>query len=141
MQENAFAAGDLRVIDGDDLEWRGQLYRLAGYDTPEIYSYRSNIDQDLERHRGKLAKLRLETLIAAPRNIHLIDWGKQVGPGARHLATLLIDGCDVRAIAIEEGWAVDYRERESIDWGDRALEFFGMPSCAAVESRALEAEA
>jgi endonuclease YncB( thermonuclease family) len=127
MLANAFAAGDLRVVDGDDLEWRGQHYRLAGYDTPEVSNFRSRIDKQLERRRGQLAKLRLETLIAAARSVHLIDWQAPVSPGSRHLATLLIDGCDVSRIAIGEGWGVDYRERRNIDWGDRMLRFFGMP--------------
>ena len=126
MRTNAFAAGDLRVVDGDDLEWRGQGYRLAGYDAPEIYNFRSNLDRELELRRGQLAKLRLETLIASARSVYLIDWGKPVSPGTRQLATLLIDGCDVSVIAIDEGWGIDYRQRKDVDWGDRMLEFFGM---------------
>ena len=126
MRTNAFAAGDLRVVDGDDLEWRGQSYRLAGYDAPEIYNFRSNLDRELELRRGQLAKLRLETLIASARSVYLIDWGKPVSPGTRQLATLLIDGCDVSVIAIDEGWGIDYRQRKDVDWGDRMLEFFGM---------------
>jgi endonuclease YncB( thermonuclease family) len=126
MRTNAFAAGDLRVVDGDDLEWRGQSYRLAGYDAPQLNDFRSSLDRELERRRGQLAKLRLETLIASARSVYLIDWGEPVSPGTRHLATLLIDGCDVSVIAIDEGWGVDYRERKRIDWGDRMLEFFGM---------------
>jgi endonuclease YncB( thermonuclease family) len=126
MHVNAFAAGDLYVIDGDDLEWRGQRFRLAGYDTPEVKDQRSQIDRELEKRRGELAKLRLEILIAASSRVHLIDWGQRVGPGSRQLATLLLDGCDVGKIAIKEGWAVDYQERKTVDWGDHSLVFFGV---------------
>ena len=125
MRKNAFAAGDLRVVDGDDVEWCGKRYRLAGYDAPEIHNFRSSMDRELERQRGQLAKLRLQTLIGAARSVHLIDWGKSVSHGTRQLATLLVDGRDVSLIAIGEGWGIDYRERERVDWGDGALEFFG----------------
>lgn len=120
----------LCVIDGDDVLWRGQRYRLAGYDTPETRDLRSTIDQVLERRRGQLAKLRLETLIAAARSLHLIDWGTTLISGERRLATLLIDGRDVAVIAQREGWGIDFQDRNEIDWGDGGIWFYGIPPTA-----------
>jgi len=126
MQSNAFSAGDLRVVDGDDVEYRGQRFRLAGFDTPNVDNLRSHIDRRLEQQRGQMAKLRLQVLIAAARSVHLIDWETPLENGARKLATLLIDGRDVRGVALQEGWGVDYRQRKDVDWGDHMLPFFGM---------------
>ena len=126
MQANAFSAGDLRVVDGDDVEYRGQRFRLAGFDSPQVDNLRSNIDRSLEHQRGMMAKLRLQVLIGAARNVHLIDWETPLENGVRKLATLLVDGRDVRDIALEEGWGVDYRASKEVDWGDHMLPFFGM---------------
>lgn len=126
MQSNAFSAGDLRVVDGDDVEYRGQRFRLAGFDTPQVDALRSNMDRSLEQQRGQMAKLHLQVLIAAARSVHLIDWEAPLKNGGRRLATLLLDGRDVRDIALAEGWGVDYRARKEVDWGDKALPFFGM---------------
>lgn len=127
MSSHSSTQNELRVIDGDDIAWREQLYRLAGYDTPETLDLRSKIDQYLERRRGQLAKLRLETLIAGARSIYLIDWETTLGSGGRRLATLLVDGQDVAAIALREGWGIDFRDRNAIDWGDHDLWFYGIP--------------
>ena len=126
MQSNAFSAGDLCVVDGDDVEYRGQRFRLAGFDTPQVDALRSNMDRSLEQQRGQMAKLHLQVLIAAARSVHLIDWEAPLKNGGRRLATLLLDGRDVRDIALAEGWGVDYRARKEVDWGDKALPFFGM---------------
>jgi len=127
MQSNAFAGGDLYVVDGDDLEWCDRRYRLAGYDAPEVTNLRSTMDTVLEKRRGQLSKLRLETLVASARSIYLIEWGRKLQSSDRQLATLLINGYDVSVIAIKEGWGVDYRKRNVVDWGDCTLPFFGMP--------------
>ena len=132
MRANPFHAGGLRVVDGDDLEWHGVRYRLAGYDTPEIRNFRSKKDKALEWRRGQQAKFRLETLIAGARSVHLIDWEQSVFPN-RRLATLLIDGWDVATIATDEGWAADYKDRKQIDWGDRRRKFPDLPVPVGVD--------
>lgn len=126
MRPNPFSAGDLRVIDGDGIEWRGKCFRLQGYDAPETRNLKSDDDKALEWRRGEQAKLRLETLIAGARTLHLIPLG-QIVIGNRELATLLIDGWDVATIATDEGWGVDYKDRKRIDWGDRNYPFPNLP--------------
>jgi hypothetical protein len=81
------------------------------------------MDRSLEQQRGQMAKLHLQVLIAAARSVHLIDWEAPLKNGGRRLATLLLDGRDVRDIALAEGWGVDYRARKDVDWGDKALPF------------------
>ncbi len=132
MGSNSFEAENLRVVDGDDIVWRNTRYRLAGYDTPEIKNFRSKKDKALEWRRGQQARLRLETLIAGARSVHLIEWGTVVFPN-RQLATLLIDGWDVATIATDEGWAADYKDRKQIDWGDRRRKFPDLPVPAGVD--------
>jgi endonuclease YncB( thermonuclease family) len=73
-----------------------------------------------------MAKLRLQVLIAAAHSVHLINWDKPLEDGERRLATLLVDGRDVSAVALAEGWGLDYRSRKDIDWGDHMIPFFGM---------------
>lgn len=117
---------DIRVVDGDDVEFQGQRFRLAGYDAPEITNFRSRIDKGLERRRGYQAALRLQTLIGGARSVYIIPWGTAVFPN-RQLATLLIDGWDVATIAQKEGWGIDYRSRKSTDWGDARQPFPDSP--------------
>lgn len=123
MPAVASGAGDFRVIDGDDIEWQGHRFRLAGYDTPEIQKFRSRIDRGLEQRRGNQARHKLQVLIAGARTVHMIVWGQLASRDKRQLGTLLIDGWDVATIAIGQEWGVDYREREKIDWGDPRHEF------------------
>jgi endonuclease YncB( thermonuclease family) len=110
-------AGLLRVMDGDDVEWKGINHRLADYDTPETRNFRSRIDRELERRRGLQATFRLQHLIQNARTIHMIPWEKPVFPN-RPLATLLIDGWDVARIATRERWGIRFKDRKKIDWGD-----------------------
>ena len=118
MSGNPYSAGDLRVVDGDDIEWSGHRFRVAGYDTPEIQNARSRVDRSLEQRRGNQARHRLLVLIAGARVVHIVPWRKAVSSGNRQLCSLLIDGWEVASIATGEGWGVDYRDREAIDWGD-----------------------
>ena len=76
---------DFRVVDGDDLVFGGQRYRLAGYDAPEISNFRSRIDKHLERRRGYQVLLRLKALIAGARCVHLINITiKPIFPNRQH---------------------------------------------------------
>jgi len=116
-------AGDFRVIDGDDIEWHGHRFRLAGYDTPETQNSRSRVDRGLEQRRGNQARHRLQVLIAGARTVHMIPWNQIASRDNRQLGSLLIDGWEVAAIAIGDRWGVDYRDRECIDWGDPQQDF------------------
>lgn len=116
-----------RVIDGDGIEYCGKQYRLAGYDAPEVRSLKTDKDKWTEWRRGEQAKLRLETLIAGARSVHLVDWGTPAPPGKRYEATLFINGWDVRTIAITEGWGAvsdpNKKHRTGVDWGDPKQSF------------------
>lgn len=127
MRTNPNGAEGFRVIDGDGIEYANKQYRLAGYDAPECRNLRSHDDKWTEWRRGEQAKLRLETLIAGARSVHLIDWETPAPPGRRWEATLLIDGWDVRTIALAEGWGCPSdpakRHKTGVDWGDPAQTF------------------
>lgn len=123
MSGNPIGADDLRVVDGDDIVWNGHRFRLAGYDTPETQNFRSRVDRALEHRRGNQARHKLQVLIAGARTVHMIPWNQIASRDNRQLGSLLIDGWEVAAIAIGQRWGVDYRNRESIDWGDPQQEF------------------
>jgi endonuclease YncB( thermonuclease family) len=53
--------GAIRVIDGDTIEARGAVFRLVGFDTPEVGS-RSRCER--ERALGAAASRRLRQLVA-----------------------------------------------------------------------------
>jgi endonuclease YncB( thermonuclease family) len=55
------SAGDVRVIDGDTVSYRGKTYRLVGFDTPET----SRAKCDRERTLGAQAAVRLRALISS----------------------------------------------------------------------------
>jgi hypothetical protein len=113
------------VVDGDDVIWYGQKYRLAGYDAPEVRNFRSKVDQGLERRRGYQAMLRLKTLIGEARTVHVVPLGTVYLH--RTLAVLLIDGQDIAGWALHEGWGVEYKWRKEVDWGDPELPFPDLP--------------
>ena len=54
-------AANVRVIDGDTISFRGNTYRLVGYDTPET----SKAKCDNERALGFQATARLQALISS----------------------------------------------------------------------------
>ena len=64
----------IRVLDGDDVEWRRRQYRLEGLDAPEISSasLRSEISKHRELERGLKAKRRLQFLIEHSTIVDLI---------------------------------------------------------------------
>lgn len=124
----------IRVIDGDDIVWMDQRYRLHGYDAPEISNFRSKIDKDLERRRGYQAMLRLKTLISQARTLHLISVKPDPVFAKRRIGLLLIDGWDTANWAIGEGWGVRFEDRKKIDWGDPTLPFPKLPLPPAIEA-------
>jgi endonuclease YncB( thermonuclease family) len=125
--------GPIRVLDGDDVEWRGKQYRLEGFDAPEISpaSLRSEISKDLELERGLKAKRRLQFLIEHSTVVDLIPGKLLHDRRERQLAKLLLNGKDMAEIATAERWAERYRKYDKMDWGrddapfDDSLPAFG----------------
>ena len=121
--------GDVRVVDGDDLEWQGRRYRLDGFDAPEVHSFRSRYDRGLEEKRGLKAMNRLAVLLKGARSVHLLE--VKLIARDRILAVALVDGRDVASIAVEEGWGVRFvrqpdgslKGRQQNDWGDSRTPF------------------
>jgi endonuclease YncB( thermonuclease family) len=114
----------ITVIDGDDITWAGQRYRLQGIDTPETVNFRSRTDKRLECRRGYQALNQLRTLIWEATSIQLIPSKKKRVIGNRIVAALLLDGTDVADIACTEPrWACRFEERKTTDWGDKNTPF------------------
>lgn len=93
----------IRVIDADTIERDGTCYRLMGFDAPETRRAQSDHEADL----GYYAADRLRELLAPPNKVKLKPAGK-VDRNGRTLARLYINGIDVAAIAIKEGWGIAY---------------------------------
>lgn len=111
--------GDLRVVDGDDVLWRGAQYRMR-YDAPETHNFRSKHDRALEWTRGVKAMHRLAVLIGGARSVCVVPMGGVIhgrGGKVRYEATLIIDGRDVAQIALREGWGCPAADRQDTDWG------------------------
>src|SRR5262249_45374428 len=114
------------VIDGDDIKWDGQNFRLEGYDSPEVRNLRSKFDRNLERQRGLMAKGALHWHLAQARSAHMLV-NPQKDRFGRSLGVLLINGRDVSQIAIQEGWGVPFAHRQRTDWGDPRRAFPNLP--------------
>ena len=106
------AAGDIRVIDGDTVELRGEHFRLIGLNTPETFEPRC--DQELAL--GTKAKERLRDLLATG-SATLTKKPCSCPPGTegtdkcnfgRSCGVLVIDGRDVATILVAEGLAVEF---------------------------------
>lgn len=100
------------VVDGDTVDRWPLRYRLAGFDAPEIVRAKC----DAERSRGLLAKARLASLITQAGSVQLVPVRKR-DPWGRVVARIEINGADVAATAIAEGWGVPYGHRHARrDW-------------------------
>ena len=102
----ASAPYEITAVDGDTVDriWR---HRLVGYDAPEIRRPKCAA----EREAGLAARVRLTELIAGGRDVRLsrVQW--RPDKYGRILGRLTIDGRDVAAIAIAEGWGRPYDGR------------------------------
>lgn len=56
------SADDISVVDGDTIDYRGERYRLIGYDTPEISTPRRKVSAD-EKAVATIAKERFSQLL------------------------------------------------------------------------------
>lgn len=101
----------VRVIDGDTIDVRGELYRLVGFDTPETWEPRCAY----ERALGETATARLVELVGSGGLVELI-----VLPGRdrydRGLARLFIGGADVKDMLIAKGLARTYNGGRRAKW-------------------------
>jgi endonuclease YncB( thermonuclease family) len=106
-------AAGVRVIDGDTVSFRGNTYRLVGFDTPET----SRAKCDSERARGVQAAIRLQTLISSG-DISLEEVRCSCMPGTagtrycnfgRLCGILHRNGENVGDILIREGLARPFR--------------------------------
>lgn len=102
----------ITVVDGDTVDWRGERWRLLGYDTPEI----SKPECPSERVRGYAASWRLQYLIWGGGAV-LEPSGRRDRYG-RGLGTLRIKGRDVADILIGEGLARAYHGGRRQGWCD-----------------------
>ncbi len=86
-----------RVVDGDtidliiDLGFKittNQRIRLAGIDTPEIYSVKKGSD---EYNKGVEAKTFVEERVAANKNRVMVETEKFTGKYGRYIGTIILD--------------------------------------------------
>jgi endonuclease YncB( thermonuclease family) len=103
------------VVDGDTVKAPyGVTYRLLGFDAPETRFAKC----DAERELGKLAKERLQELLATSE-VRVIESGKRDRYG-RTLAQLTANGHDVGEILIGEGLARPYHGERRASWCGRS---------------------
>lgn len=102
---------EIYVVDGDTIDWRGERFRLVGFDTPETYNSRC----DMEKRLGDYATQRVRDLIASIAVIELVRL-----PGRdkyqRSLGRLLINNRDVGDILIADGLARPYEGGRRQSW-------------------------
>jgi endonuclease YncB( thermonuclease family) len=106
-------AGPIEAIDGDTVRMNGTVYRLTGFDTPELGD-KARCDD--ERRRAEAATARLRALLGSG-NAHLERVACACRPGqegtqhcnfGRLCGSLTIGGRDVGQILIGEGLAHPY---------------------------------
>lgn len=105
-------SGDIRVIDGDTVDVRGEHFRLIGLNTPETFEPRC----DQEFALGTKAKERLRELLATGAAT-LTKMPCSCPPGTegtskcnfgRSCGVLVINGRDVASTLVAEGLAVEF---------------------------------
>ena len=99
------------VIDGDTIEFESVRYRLTGFDTPETYNAKCDIEYD----RGKQAEDKLRQLIESVGRVQL-NIQPSTDKYGRGLAKLFVSGEDVGSILIRAGLARTYRSGSRSTW-------------------------
>jgi endonuclease YncB( thermonuclease family) len=98
-------AAGLQMIDGDTIVWRGERWRLANHDAPEIVGHCAR-----ERELAWRAKRRLEELLRGPYTLQRVPcWhGYARDRYGRRCAIVRVGGKDVADVLIAEGLAVKF---------------------------------
>lgn len=96
---------DVRVVDGDTVEFKGNNWRLMGFDAPETFQPKC----EEERALGLKTKARLQALLDSKPWQLIKSKGKD--KYGRVLGRLMIDGEDVADILVGEGLAHRYDGR------------------------------
>ncbi|MEY8800157.1 thermonuclease family protein [Leisingera sp. XS_AS12] len=107
----AMLASQIRVVDGDTIEYAGRKYRLTGYDTPETHFSECSSEKAL----GDRATRRLRQLIDRADSVRL-ETERGTDRYGRGLGRLLIDGRDAGDLLINEGLARPYRGGQRQSW-------------------------
>ena len=106
-----YALAAFIVVDGDTIKAPyGVTYRLMGFDAPETFRAKC----DAERELGRIAKQRLEELLATSE-VKVLESGKTDRYG-RTLANVTANGRDVGVILIGEGLARPYFGKKRESW-------------------------
>ena len=103
-----------RVVDGDTIDLNidlgfkiitNQRIRLAGIDTPEIYSVKRDSE---EYNRGMEAKQFVEDRMAANNNQVIIETDKLIGKYGRYIGTIRVADKEITLNdeLVEKGYAV-----------------------------------
>ena len=107
------AASDIRIIDGDTVEWQGVNYRLEGFDAPET----RQADCEAERAMGEATASMLRSLILGAEHIEMrVRLGTD--KYGRGIARLLADGSDVGTRLISQDLARPYEGGARLTWCD-----------------------
>jgi micrococcal nuclease len=103
-----------RVVDGDTIDLNidlgfkiitNQRIRLAGIDTPEIYSVKKNSEEYI---RGMEAKQFVEDRMATNNNQVIIETDKLIGKYGRYIGTIRVADKEITLNdeLVEKGYAV-----------------------------------
>jgi micrococcal nuclease len=117
-QENAKPTSlehtQLRVIDGDTIQYRKTKIRLMGYDTPEVRRGEPGYCE-AKADLAKQATAALEDFVAGPHRVTL-RWAKGKDKYGRSLAWLYSDGKDIGPQMIAKGLAKPYDGKTKTPW-------------------------
>ncbi|WP_299682536.1 thermonuclease family protein [uncultured Roseobacter sp.] len=105
------ATSRLAVVDGDTVRLDGETIRLIGFDAPETFEAAC----ESERVRGEAATARLRDLLDAASEAQL-SFRANPDRYQRRLAQLTLDGKDVAATMVDEGFARPYTGGSRQSW-------------------------
>lgn len=109
------SVNDISVVDGDTIDYRGERYRMIGYDTPEIATRRRVVGPD-EKALASIAKERfIELLHSGPLDLMEVRCScskSAIGTlwcnGGRKCGLLTLNGKNIGATLIAEELALPY---------------------------------
>jgi len=110
---NEVHAVDIRVVDGDTIEWQGTNYRLEGFDAPETLQ----AECEAERAMGEATSAMLRSLILGADQIE-IQPQQGTDKYGRGIARLLIDGENVGERLVAQRLARPYDQGTRQPWCD-----------------------